>query len=211
MAEEVIELDYTTARCLGCLFQCKNGIFSNSVASPGCLSCIPNPVSKQGCGSWSALIWVAGSGSGSSRAEEKSKSKSAGCSLLRSEEFYWSLDVLSRGLGIGFWSQFSCDQNTESGSVFSLKCWIRNRIRIKWIRIRNTVPNGIWKNCLTDKALRTPKHSFSSIYILQDLFSGILSSSTLPPVSTYKGGGRDGGCWVLLESKYCRTFIQSLQ
>ncbi len=52
---------------------------------------------------------------------------SAGCSLLRAEGFFCSLDGLYGGLGIG---ECNC------WSVFSLKCWIR--IRIKWIRIRNT-------------------------------------------------------------------------
>ncbi len=68
---------------------------------------------------------------------------SAGWSLLRAECFFCSLDVLYGGLG--FFSNFGCkyfsifghqNPGSGSGSVFSLKCWIR--IRIKWIRIRNT-------------------------------------------------------------------------
>jgi hypothetical protein len=60
---------------------------------------------------------------------------SAGCSLLRAEGVYCTLDVLYGGLGISklqflisckFFSIFG-HQNPGSGSLFSLKCWI-------WIR-----------------------------------------------------------------------------
>ncbi len=71
-------------------------------------------------------------------------------SFLRAEGFFCSLDFLCGGLVIGklqfliknniFDFVFSCKffsifghQNPGSGSVFSLKCWIR----IKWMRIRN--------------------------------------------------------------------------
>ncbi len=66
------------------------------------------------------------------------------CSLLRAEGFC-ILEILYGGLGIGkmlfksiiFWSSKPCVRiGSGSGSVFSLKCLIRNRI--KWIRIRNT-------------------------------------------------------------------------
>ncbi len=76
---------------------------------------------------------------------------SAGCALLRSEGFFCSLDVLYGSLEIGelkfFQKTFDFfssvifififghqNPGSRSGSVFSLKCWIR----IKWIRIRNT-------------------------------------------------------------------------
>jgi hypothetical protein len=75
---------------------------------------------------------------------------SAGCSLLWPESFFSSLEILYEGLGIGKLcflmkknSIFLSEQNffqpwirIGSGWVFSLKCWMR--IRIKWTRIRNT-------------------------------------------------------------------------
>ncbi len=75
---------------------------------------------------------------------------SVACSLLRAGGFFCTLGVLYGGLGIStvnwsFWSNlffqllfFSIfgHQNLGSRSVFSLKCWIR--IRIKWIRIQPT-------------------------------------------------------------------------
>ncbi len=69
---------------------------------------------------------------------------SAGCSLLRDEGFFCNLDVLYRGLvNRNCWSKryhfFRWSKSRtriRSGSVLSLKCWIR--IRNKWIRIRNT-------------------------------------------------------------------------
>ncbi len=99
---------------------------------------------------------------------------SAGCSLLRAEGCFCSLDVLYGGLGIGIWQFlmkkyflfFSCKfitifghQNPGSGLLFSLKCWIR--IWIKWIRIRTLIliPRG--------SESRTParKHEFFSDFI----------------------------------------------
>ncbi len=82
---------------------------------------------------------------------------SAGCSLLRAEGFFGSSEFLYGGLGKGkllFLIQKFCFSAVNllhffsskpwiririgpwSGSVFSLKCWIR--ICIKWVRIRNT-------------------------------------------------------------------------
>jgi hypothetical protein len=71
---------------------------------------------------------------------------------LRAEGLFCILDVLSGGLGIGSVNcklNFFCciyifsifHQNPRSGSVFSLKCQIQIRIRIKLIRIRNTANN----------------------------------------------------------------------
>ncbi len=76
---------------------------------------------------------------------------SAECSHLRAERFFFSLDVLYGGLGIGKLQVATFDKNIKfffsckffpifghwigsgSRSVFSLKCWIRIRIQIKWI------------------------------------------------------------------------------
>ncbi len=84
---------------------------------------------------------------------------SAWCSLLRAEGFFCSLDVLYGSLEIGelqfcskkyliVFSAINCWSSkswiwirSRPGSVFSLKCWIR--IRIKWIRIR-TLALSIW-------------------------------------------------------------------
>ncbi len=75
---------------------------------------------------------------------------SAGCSHSRTEGFFFGLDVLYKGLGKGKlflikkkftavnFFQFLVIKNPGSGSVFSIKCLIAIRIRIKWIRIRNT-------------------------------------------------------------------------
>ncbi len=73
---------------------------------------------------------------------------SAGCSLLRAEVFSRSLKFPYKGIGISklqflikkYIKKFSAVNFFQFlvgiGSVFSLKCWIR--IRIKWIRIGNT-------------------------------------------------------------------------
>ncbi len=82
---------------------------------------------------------------------------SVGWPLLRAEDFFCNLDVLYGGLGIGklqflkkknlifsaviffnFWSLKPWIRiGSGSGLVFSLKCLIRIRIRMKWMRIRN--------------------------------------------------------------------------
>ncbi len=67
--------------------------------------------------------------------------------LFRAEGFSCYLDVLCRGLliffsAVNFFCNFWSSKpwiRIRSGSVFSLKCWIR--IRIKLIQIRNTDPN----------------------------------------------------------------------
>ena len=85
------------------------------------------------------------SGSGSRRAKMTHKSKknfmlwSVRCSLLRAESFFCNLDVIylfNCNFFINFGSLNPWIRN-GSGSrlVFSLKCWIR--IRMKWMRIRN--------------------------------------------------------------------------
>ncbi len=76
---------------------------------------------------------------------------SAGCSLLRAEGLFCSVDFLYAGLGIGknvvfdptfFFSAVNIfyilviKPPDLDWYLFSLKCWIR--IRFKWIRIRNT-------------------------------------------------------------------------
>ncbi len=75
---------------------------------------------------------------------------SVGWPLLRSEGFFCNLDVLYGGLGIGklyFLMQKKCNFFficnffkffVINRSVFSLKCWIR--IRMKLMRIRNPTP-----------------------------------------------------------------------
>ncbi len=102
-------------------------------------------------------------GSGSRRAKMAHKSRnffykfmfwSVGWPLLRAEGLFCNLDVLYGGLGIGklqflikkfkffsscnflfnFWS-LKPWLRIGSGLLFSLKCWIR--IRMKWMRIRN--------------------------------------------------------------------------
>ncbi len=94
-------------------------------------------------------------GSGSRRAIMTHKSRNAGCFLLRAEVFFCNLDVLYGGLGIGtfkFFFQlylFLIFGHKKPGSklIFSVKCWIR--IRIKWIRIRNPEQRPLackWKN-----------------------------------------------------------------
>ncbi len=87
---------------------------------------------------------------------------SLGWPLLRAEGFFCNLDILYGGLGIGklqflinFWSlkpriRIGFGSGSGSGLVFSLKCWIRIRIRMKWMRIRNPgikecVPYEIWR------------------------------------------------------------------
>ncbi len=78
---------------------------------------------------------------------------SVGWPLLRAEDFFCNLDVLYGGLGIGKLQFLIKIKNKKNFSaviflkflvinaldpdwyVFSLKCWIR--IRMKWMRIRN--------------------------------------------------------------------------
>ncbi len=106
------------------------------------------------------------SGSGSRRAKitlkirkkvQKFMFRSTGCSLLRAEGFSCRLDVLYWGLRISklqFWivNFWSWNPGSGSGLVFSVKCWIRIRVRNQWIRIRNTakirvpVPRRTWDN-----------------------------------------------------------------
>ncbi len=96
---------------------------------------------------WSGFNQVSWSGSGSRSAKITHKGRiffwnfmfwSAGCSFLRAEGFFSNFDVLygSLGIGIAFFDQkkiqlyiFSIfgHKNPGSGSVFSLKCWIRIR------------------------------------------------------------------------------------
>ncbi len=77
---------------------------------------------------------------------------SVGWPLLRAEGFFCNLDVLYGGLEIGKLQSkkikfiFSCNFFFNFWSlkprirmVFSLKCWIR--IRMKWMRIRNPSPD----------------------------------------------------------------------
>ncbi len=88
---------------------------------------------------------------------------SVGWPLLRAQGFFYNLDILYGGLGTGK-LQFLLKKNfnkfsaviffqflvmkswirIESGSglVVILRCWIRIRIRKKWIRIRNPVNTG---------------------------------------------------------------------
>ncbi len=77
---------------------------------------------------------------------------SAGCSLLRVEGFFCSLKIFHGGLKKGIFQQYflfyfwfsipwiQIGSGSGSGSVFSLKCWIR----IKWIQIRNTGSGLTW-------------------------------------------------------------------
>ncbi len=88
------------------------------------------------------------------------------------------------GLGIGkllFLIQKK-SSNPWSGSVFRLKCWIR--IRIKWIRIRNTVANKIFK------------HFFAWRWLLlsADVLVQVL---TEPERSTRLTGSRTATLWRL--------------
>ncbi len=94
-----------------------------------------------------AVGFFQGCGSESRRAKMTHKRRnfpfwSAGCSLLRAEGFFCNLDGLYGGPGIGKFVVFdpnfffSCKffpifghQNPGSGSVFSLKCWIRIHIK----------------------------------------------------------------------------------
>ncbi len=69
----------------------------------------------------------------------------AACSLLRAEGFFYNLDVLYGGLGIGKLQLFNCNflkifgyQNPGFGSVFILNAGSGSGSVIKWIRIWNT-------------------------------------------------------------------------
>ena len=108
-----------------------------------------------GSGQWIRTVF----GSRRAKMTHKSRKKlrnfmfwSAGCSLLRAEGFFSTrnLDVLYVGLETGkLYGSFLSEKNfvfcfgSGSGSVFSLKCWIR--IRIKWIRIRNPAHKHLTK------------------------------------------------------------------
>ena len=123
----------------------------------------------------------------------------AGCSLLRAKDFSCSLDALYGGLWISknqilqkctsekkicqFCSQqyifaifYHQNQGSGSGSVFTLKCWIRIRIGNLWIRIRNTAckfkqskkllsklnTKYIWKKTINNSKIPTLSLSYLS-------------------------------------------------
>jgi hypothetical protein len=95
---------------------------------------------------------------------------SVGWPLFRAEGFFYNLDILYGGVGIGklqfliiiffnFWSLKPWIRiGSGSGLVFILRCWIR--IRMKWIRIRN--PGLIKLNCLQGNVV-SPEQGFGSV------------------------------------------------
>ncbi len=121
-------------------------------------------------------------GSGSRRAKMTNKKKKREISCfafsLRAEGFSCTSDVLYSGQGISTVPKLQFDQkisklfvtkffskfwssNTRSGSVFSLKCWIRNRTQR--IRIRNIGKNSPLESKKQTLTLKHIKHNKNTV------------------------------------------------